>query len=286
MKTAYLTLLSLSLLPACFTSTGLDDGCTDPNPCAWEEVPYCEEGRECEVLDWCGATIYCSLNEIIDPPVTCTEPRPVCADSYEVSECPPGATCMPFEWCGETYYCASEVCNAMPPQCPAGEELSYDACAPGEVECTEVAGCGESFYCRLPIDCFDPIFEPCDRSTSTVWNIGEGSCPDFDSGAYCTETNYCGGEYYCVTACAAGDTEVFHPSECANSSDCYPSNPWRDDLPLSWCQGGGGPACRAIPTCEGGEEIPLDALCDDDGYCEYRSQCSTTIQCYFGIVLG
>ena len=276
-----LVLLLLSALPACFSSTGLEE--CEANPCEWTVVDYCEESRECEVIPWCGETIYCELQIPTPPP--CTEPRPVCADSVEMSVCPGNADCIYVDWCDQGFFCASEVCDAAFPRCPAGEELSDVPCAPGEVGCTARTGCDEGYYCRAP-DCFDPVFEPCAGATSTVWQLGEGLCPDFDDAAYCYDSLYCGGEYYCVTACAPGDSEVFHPSECVNGSDCYPSNPWRDDLPASWCQGGGGPACRAIPTCEGGEEIPLDAGCDDDGYCEFRSMCSTTIHCYFGTVLG
>lgn len=285
-----LILLSLSVFPACFSSTGLDeDGC-EPNPCTGTEVEYCESSRECEQIPWCGTTIYCSYVGPVTPPApptVCAEPRPMCADSIEVSVCPPGANCTPFEWCGQTLYCASEACNALPPACAPDEELSDVACTPSEIGCTELITCGESVYCRPVMDCFDPVFGPCMDATSSLWQLGEGQCPDFDDeGVYCSDALYCGAQHYCVTACAPGDNEVFHPSECLNSFDCYASNPPRDDLPPSWCEGGGGPACRAIPSCDEGEEIPLNALCDLDGYCEYRSVCSTTIQCRFGPVLG
>lgn len=280
-------LLSLSL-PGCFTSTGLNEEACEPNPCAWTIVEFCEESRECGVLDWCGETIYCALapTPTPTPPPECTDPRPACGDGVEVSACPGNANCTYVEWCGGGFYCASEACDGAFPVCPGGETPSEVACSPGEAGCTALTGCDEGYYCREEIDCLDPVFEPCMDATSTVWEIGEAQCPDFDSEAYCYESLFCGADYYCVTACAPGDSEVFHPSECVNSSDCYPSNPWRDDLPQTWCQGGGGPACRAIPTCESGEEIPLNAGCDDDSYCEYRSVCSTTIQCAFGPVLG
>jgi hypothetical protein len=277
-------LILLSALPACFTSTGLDENGCEPNPCEYNVVDFCEISRECEELAWCGGTIFC---EFTSPPPVCTEPRPACADSVEVVFCPPGANCTSFEWCGETLYCASESCDAaFPPSCPDGATPSDIPCAEDEFGCTAMTGCDEGYYCHSPFDCFDPEFTACDEATSTVWAMSEGECPDFDDGAFCYDSLYCGSPYYCVTACAPGDEEVFHPSECVNSNDCYESQPWRDDLPPLWCQGGGGPTCRAIPTCEGGEEIPLDGGCDDDGYCEYRSECSTTIQCYFGIVVG
>ena len=97
---ACLALLSLSALPACFSSTGLDEEACGPNPCEWTVVDYCEESRECGVLDWCGTTVYCELQS---PPPPCTEPRPVC-DGDEVDVCPGTSNCTFVEWCDEAYY--------------------------------------------------------------------------------------------------------------------------------------------------------------------------------------
>lgn len=266
---AFALLVLLALSPACFASTGLEEGepCNALPVCQedYVEVDVCVGDTPCVEDTLCGTTILCALD--VCPP------GPACQDSeLEVDFCDESSpSCRAFMYCGAPAYCESGATCAALPVCPAGD-VEVESCE-AEAACYSVRECGTTIYCAPRCE----AESACRGAQSSVLDQGPGSCGDFDrAGRFgCFESPSC-LDWYCLTACEGDDVEVASPAECFAGGECYESFSGTSTV---WCTGYRD-MCLAEPVCESYEEqIPLRAECPPQSQCRFVEECGVTIQC-------